>query len=45
MQMAFGLCLAAHIEDENLLGEIVEHSGAVSRQAALGGSGHPVAAQ
>lgn len=44
MQMAFGLCLVARIEDENLLGKILKHSGAVSRQAALGGSGHPVAA-
>lgn len=45
MQMAFGLCLVAHIEDENLLGEILEYSGAGSRQAAFGESGHPVAAQ
>lgn len=35
MQMAFGLCLVAHIEDENLLGEILECSGAGSRQRLL----------
>lgn len=40
MQMASGLCLAAPIEDDRLQGKIVEHFGAWSGRAALGGSGH-----
>ena len=35
MQMAFGLCLVAPIENENFLGEIVEYTGIASRQTAL----------
>ena len=45
MQMASGPCLMAPIEDNRLQGKIVEHSNAVSGQAAIGGSGHREAVQ
>lgn len=45
MQMASGPCLMAPIEDNRLQGKIVEHSNALSGQAAIGGSGHREAVQ